>query len=318
MHLPNRLQLANLPTPIIKTKSYFDAVNNYEVYIKRDDFTGVELSGNKVRKLNFLFKEAMEQGAGHVITCGGIQSNHCRATAFYATKLGLKVTLMLRGSEPEIANGNLLLDNLLGADIVWVTPEEYKDADQRMAEIAKSFPEKGYVIPEGGSNETGAWGYLDAFNEIIQQDDSFDTIVLASGSGGTHAGLLLGKLISNKDINIYSVNVCDDRVYFQNKIDHIMQNFCKKYDYNLNWKKEDINILDGYVGKGYAQIGQTEVEAIRNIAQSEGIIMDPVYGIKAILGLQDNLNKGNIAGQKILFIHTGGIFGLFAYASMFD
>lgn len=317
MNYPSHFHEAHLPTPIIPVRHFFKKMNDRKIYLKRDDLTGIELSGNKVRKLDFLMKDAQEQGANHIITCGGIQSNHCRATAFYAAKMGMKSTLVLRGEMPANSTGNLLLDQLLGADIKLVTAEEYKKADQIMEQIAARAPEPAYVIPEGGSNEIGAWGYIKAFNEIMEQEPSIETIVSASGSGGTHAGLLLGKLLSGSSARILSVNVCDDEAYFVNKIDSIMQRFCSRYNFALSWKKEEIHILDGFVGSGYAQIGATEAALIKRFAREEGIVLDPVYTAKAMLGFQQNLEKDTIPGKKIVFIHTGGIFGTFAFAEKF-
>ncbi len=317
MEYPAHFNEAHLPTPLIPVRHFFKKINKYEIYLKRDDFTGVELSGNKVRKLDFLMKEAWEKGARHIITCGGIQSNHCRATAFYATKLGMKTTLVLRGEMPRNMTGNLLLNRLLGVDIKLVTKEEYKRVGEIMESIAAQLPEPAYVIPEGGSNEVGAWGYIRAFKEIMEQDSSVDTIVSASGSGGTHAGLLLGKLLSDSPVQILSVNVCDDEAYFVKKIDSIMQRFCSRYNYSLLWERKDIRILDGFVGSGYAQIGRKEATFIKRFAHSEGIVLDPVYTAKAMLGFEYNLKNGTIPGKKIAFIHTGGIYGTFAFSEMF-
>lgn len=312
-----RLQMANLPTPIMRTQRFFNDLSDYEVFIKRDDFTGLELSGNKVRKLNYLFNEALRQGSKRVMTCGGVQSNHCRATAFYATKLGLKTSLFLRGSAPEQWTGNLLLNKLLGAEIHFITAEEYKTVNERMADYATELSDPAYIIPEGGSNEIGAWGYVDAFREIIDQDAGFDTIVVPSGSGGTHAGLLLGKLLNKHAVNVYSVNVCDDETFFVNKIDTIMHRFCDRYKADLHWDRSDIHVLDGFVGRGYALIGQSEADLITRFARVEGIIIDPVYGAKTLLGLRYHLQQGTIPGKRILYIHTGGVFGLFPFHEMF-
>jgi len=310
MNIPEHLNFADLPTPIRPLKAFFKDLDGYEVWLKRDDLTGVELSGNKVRKLDFLMKDALRQGFGRVITCGGLQSNHCRATAFYAVQLGLKITLVLRGQPSELITGNLFLDKLLGADIRYITPEQYKDVDALMERLAADLPEPTYVIPEGGSNEVGAWGYLNAFYEIGQQG-RFDAIVVPSGSGGTHSGLLLGKLLSKSPTEIFSVNVCDDAAHFKNKIDQILEKFCRRYHFHLNWSQKDIHIVDGFVGQGYALITQKEAEVIRKMARSEGLLIDPVYGAKALLGLEDQLRKKKIPGKKILYIQTGGVFGLF-------
>jgi len=140
---------------------------------------------------------------------------------------------------------------------------------------------------------------------------------VATGSGGTHAGLLLGKLLSKSPVNIISVNVCDDEDFFKTKIDNIMQHFVERYGHKLNWQSSDIHIVDGFVGSGYAQMGATEAEIIKRMAQSEGIIVDPVYTSKALAGFEQQLKQGRIPGKNVLFIHTGGIFGIFAYAQMF-
>ena len=317
MKYPDHLNEAHIPTPIVPLHHFFTFPHKQHISLKRDDFTGMELSGNKVRKLGFLLKEALDKGAGRVITCGGVQSNHCRATAFYATKLGLKSTLVLRGEKPARSTGNYLLENILGVDIRFITAEEYKRVDAIMAEMAAEAPEKTYVIPEGGSNEVGAWGYIKAFEEIMSQKPDTDTIVVATGSGGTHSGLLLGKLLNGSDVNILSVNVCDNETFFQTKIDRIMKTFCQRYGYDLHWSPSDIHILDGFVGEGYALIGPREVDVIQRMAQSEGLIMDPVYGAKAMAGFEHHLKENTIPGNEVVFIHTGGIFGIFAFAEMF-
>jgi len=317
MQFPDHFQQAHLPTPIIPFCNFFKELGTYTVLLKRDDFTGVELSGNKVRKLDFLLKDAQRLGATRVITCGGLQSNHCRSTAFYASQLGLKTTLVLRGQVPAQTTGNLFLNQLLGVDIHYISAGEYESVNAIMENIAQQSPEKCYIIPEGGSNEIGAWGYIKAFYEIIEQDRHIETIVVATGSGGTHAGLLLGKLLSKSPLNVLSVNVCDDAGFFQDKIDSIMREFCQRYEKHLKWQKSDIRIIDGFVGAGYGEIGPREVETIKRLAQQEGIVIDPVYGAKALAGFEHYLKNKQIPGEKILFIHTGGIFGVFPYADFF-
>ncbi len=317
MKYPEHFNKAYLPTPIIQFNKFFNSQTEHNIWLKRDDLTGIELSGNKVRKLDFLLKDAQQAEAKRVITCGGLQSNHCRSTAFYATQLGMKTTLVLRGTKPERTEGNFLLNRILDVDIRLVTPEEYKQVDSIMADLAAQSDETAYVIPEGGSNEVGAWGYIKAFDELMEQKPDTDTIVVATGSGGSQTGLLLGKLLSGSDVNIVSVNVCDDADYFVRKIDATMRVFCKRYDKNLNWDKNDIQVIDGFVGEGYGLISSREAEVIRRLAQSEGIIIDPVYGAKALAGFEQHLKQGQISGKEIVFIHTGGIFGVFPYAEYF-
>lgn len=314
---PNHFNFSYLPTPVISLKTISAQFPSYQLGLKRDDLTGMELSGNKIRKLDFLLKEAVENGATKVITCGGLQSNHCRATAFAAGKAGLKTVLLLRGSKPEIATGNYLLGLLSAVEIIIVTADEYKNADALMADYAAKSSEKVYVIPEGGSNETGAWGYVKCFYEILNQVAAggvkCDTIVVASGSGGTHAGLLAGKLISGSAVNVVSVNVCDDAKYFVNKIDSILNRFSEKYNVKMHWGKSDIHVIDGFVGDGYGITSGTEEELIVKLVKDEGIILEPVYTAKAFGGMIEAMKKQNLPGNNIIFIHTGGIFGIFPY-----
>ncbi len=314
MQLPKHLTFTHAPTPIERLGHFSDQYAPYEIFLKRDDLTGAELTGNKVRKLDFLMADALDHGAQRIITCGGIQSNHCRATAFYAQKLGLKTTLVLKGEKPAVPTGNYLLNMLLGVDIKTITIEAYQHVDALMTDLSESYSELCYIIPEGGSNHIGAWGYAKAFSEILQQMPDVETIVVATGSGGTHAGLLLGRLLLQKDIHIVSVNVCDDAAFFKKKIVTILEMVRKHYNLHFPINEEDVHIIDGYVGAGYAQIGLKEIQALKRVAQREGFVLDPVYGIKAWLGFEDALKERTLPGSKILFIHTGGIFGLFPFA----
>ena len=229
---PKRHKLANLPTAIIPLNTLSKQFDKTNIWLKRDDLTGIELSGNKIRKLEYLLYEATNHGAERILTCGGLQSNHCRTAAYASLKLGLKVTLFLRGNDESPGIANHLLNKLTGADIVYLTKEEYNDVDAYMAEAASSYNDVCYVIPEGGSNETGAWGYIRCYHEILKQQEelniTFDAIIVATGSGGTHAGLLLGnKIYSGPEV--FSVIVCDDKNYFITKIGKICDSFVKKY-----------------------------------------------------------------------------------------
>jgi D-cysteine desulfhydrase len=317
MKIPERYALSLLPTPVIPVRKFFNAIPDYQVWLKRDDLTGLEISGNKARKLDFLLMDAVNQNAERIVTCGGVQSNHCRSTAFYARQLGLKVTLVLRGEEPASADGNYLLDRLLGCDIVMISAEEYKTVDAFMEKLAAASPENMYIIPEGGSNEIGVWGYINCFFEIERQFQEkgikLDAIVAATGSGGTHGGLLLGKLLKNSEVEIITVNVADNAAYFTEKIGRLIRRFCERYQASLNWSEEDIKILDGFTGRGYGIMDEREREIIRRFAEDEGIIIDPVYGAKALAGLEASLQQKKIPGKNILFIQTGGIFGVFPY-----
>jgi len=318
---PNSLNLTQPNTPIIEINS---PQKDTRLWLKRDDLTGIELSGNKIRKLDFLLQEAVEGKAQGIITCGGLQSNHCRATAYAGAKLGLETILYLRGKAEEIPTGNHFLNILANATIHYVTHEEYLEIDTIMMKKSKELARRGkqyYIIPEGGSNEIGAWGYIQCFNEIINQigarNLSIDAIAVSIGSGGTHAGLLIGKLLKKSDIDIISINVCDNADYFKSKISGIINKFAQKYEHVLDVHQEDILIYDGFTGTGYGEIGNKEVDVIKRFVRKEGIVLDPVYTAKAYLGLEELIDQRQLKYKNILFIHTGGIFGIFPLVKNF-
>ncbi|BAH05497.1 D-cysteine desulfhydrase family protein [Clostridium kluyveri] len=324
--IPERMNMANLPTKIEKMERLSQKLGGPDIYIKRDDQTGTEISGNKIRKLEFSAAEALNKGCNTLITCGGIQSNHCRATAAVAVKLGFKCCLVLNGSNDTEVDGNLLLDKLLGAEIYFVSQKEYENRRMEiMKEIKTNMENKGlkpYIIPEGASNGIGGFGYYKAVQEIMLQEREmkvhFDGIVIATGSGGTYSGLLLGSRILNYDAKIYGVNVCQNEKYFKDRIYEILHDSMKYIDVNLNFSKDEINIIDGYVGRGYALSREEELEFIKELAELEGIILDPVYTGKAMYGLTQEIKKGKFSKYKnLLFIHTGGIFGIFPQKSQF-
>lgn len=316
---PYRVRLARTPTPIQKLSRLSKYLKGPSIYIKRDDLTGFGLSGNKVRKLEYSIGEAVQKKSDILITTGGTTSNHARATALAARQLGLKPYLVLRGNPEKIPDGNLLFDIILDAEIKFITPEQYLKRDEIMQELADDLRQKGhrpYVIPEGASNAIGCWGYFNAASEIRDQLlnenlPEMDAIVIAVGSGGTQAGLLLGLQYHQLDIPVYGINVCDDEKYFQQKISELLKSFGERFSYPLSLP-EDIMIIDGYVGKGYARSRPEEIDVIRLLAKLEGILLDPVYTGKAMFGLIDQIKTGKFRKEtNILFIHTGGIFGLF-------
>lgn len=324
----SRLNLARLNTPLQKMEK-LSAQLGVEVFFKRDDMTGLELSGNKIRKLEFLLADAKEKGADTILTCGGAQSNHCRATALAAARCGMKSILLLR--TPDVANppaieGNILLNKMAGAKIIWISPEEYNDRStifEREVDHLKKEGHTGYIIPTGGSNALGSWGYVQAIQEIADDlkkigFDTFSetTVLSATGSGGTTAGLLLGKKMFNFDLDVVGVNVCDDEQYFLDEISTICDDFCKKYQPAISITETDIQIVDGYVGRGYALSTPEELQAIYDLARLEGVILDPVYTGKAYYGMLCELIKNRDRfGKRIVFVHTGGLFGLFPVAN---
>lgn len=323
--LPPRLALAHLPTPIQKLTKLSQELGNYEIYVKRDDLTGAALSGNKIRKLEFVAAAAQACGADTLITCGGIQSNHARATAIVAASLGMQCHLVLRGTPDSSSGGNLFLDQLVGAEITFITPEEYKNNLEIMQQLAGRLEQQGrqaYVIPEGASDALGAMGYLNAVHEMIDQCHAqkieFDAIVCAVGSGGTYAGLLLGKFWHGLEWDILGVNVCDDAVYFQKRIFGIIESVKAQMHLDLGIQPADIHIIDGYVGRGYALSRPQEIDLIKRLARTEGCILDPVYTGKAMFGLLDQIQQGKMNDyRRILFLHSGGLFGLFPAEGLF-
>ncbi|MFC1682869.1 D-cysteine desulfhydrase family protein [Candidatus Zixiibacteriota bacterium] len=317
---PKRIHLANLPTPIQKLEKLTALFDGPEIYIKRDDLTGVGLSGNKVRKLEYLLADAKEKEADTLITCGGIQSNHARATAIAAAQNDMSSVLVLRGESERPYDGNVLLGRLVDAQIRLVTPEQYAERiDQIMEEVAGELREQGrrpYVIPEGGSNSIGVWGYIRAGGEIRDQleemDLEVDVIVTAVGSGGTLAGLVVGRKLNNLKARMVGFNVCDTAEHFQALIGRLVAETIKRYRLPVQVAEDEIELINGYVGRGYALSRPEELALIRQVAKAEGIFLDPVYTGKALFGLADQIHQGRFkTGEKVLFLHTGGIYGLF-------
>lgn len=319
IELPARLDLAQLPTAVMRLDRTSAAWGGPRLWIKRDDDTGGVITGNKIRKLQYVVREALDQGAETLITCGGIQSNHCRATAAVGRRLGLDVVLFLRGSEPDRVEGNYLLDRVLGADVRLITANQYERVDSLMAEIVDQHDRQGrkaFAIPEGASMATGAWGYIEACAEIAAAQSElgvkFDAIVAAVGSGGTAAGLEIGARLFGLSAKVWGINVCDDEAYFREKIHRIASETIQKYGLGLTLDPEDIGIIDGYVGRGYAQSTNEELQHLVEFARREGIVLDPVYTGKALYGLSQEIKGPRFEdAQNVLFIHTGGVFGLF-------
>ena len=289
------------------------------VWIKRDDQTGADLSGNKVRKLEFLLAEALERRCDVVITCGGIQSNHCRATALAARRLGIDSILFLRGEPTASPDGNILLSRLAGAQIIYITPEEYARRGEVMSDEAARLAQEGrrpYVIPEGGSNALGAWGYVAMLQELAGQGfaDRAPHLFSATGSAGTLAGLHLGVRLLSLPIRPWGVAVCDNELYFRGRVMEIARDFQARFGLRVDLRPEEIRVVEGYRGPGYAQTYPRLLDLIRRVAAEEALFLDPVYTGKAFLAMQDLLNDGTIPREEeVLFLHTGGIFSLYAY-----
>ena len=333
-----KLALANLPTKIQRLSRWSDECGK-NIYVKRDDQTGSEWSGNKIRKLEFAVQEALEQGCNLLITCGGIQSNHCRATVAVAAHLGLKAAVLLRISEEPPVEGNYFLDRLMGADVRFCTRDEYRDhRGDIMQEMADGYAAQGYkpyIIPEGASFGVGVLGYYFAMKEIVAQEKEmgvrFDTVLVATGSGGTLAGLQLANLIHGYGKRVIGVCVCDDAAYFQDIAARISRDALpylvaqgeisepEAARWAASLKPGDFEFFEEYVGIGYALSRPEELEHIRRMARLEGTVFDPVYTGKATYGMVNELKEGGRlrSSENILFIHTGGLYGLFPISRTF-
>jgi D-cysteine desulfhydrase len=328
LHAPRKLSIARTGTPLQLLPRTSEALG-VEVLFKRDDLTGSELSGNKVRKLDYLLAEAEDQGADTVITCGGEQSNHCRATALAAARVGLGSVLILRCDDPAnppATAGNILLDRLAGAEIRWIPRGDWPRRGELLAAEAdrlRAAGKKPYVIPEGGSNAMGSWGYVAAAQELADdlatQRSRKTTIFYACGSGGTGAGLVLGaKLagLTERGVRVVGVAVCDDRDYFTKVMLRITDELTSRWPLGTTISAGEIEILDGHVGLGYAKSRPEELATIRDLARRDGVVLDPVYTGKAFHGVVTELGRDRRAfGDRIVFVHTGGIFGLFGDAT---
>ena len=316
----NKLHLAQLPTPIEKI-DYLSNKYKPNIFVKRDDLTDSVASGNKIRKLEYSVAEALSLGCDTLITNGGFQSNHCRSTAAVAAKLGLKCILILRKEPGEnIETANFLLDHMLGADIRVKEHDDFQaHKDEMMQEVYQEVLDKGgkpYIIPMGASNGIGTLGYIDAFDEILEYEKKtgivFDTIIDAVGSGGTYTGLYLGNELRQAHKDIVGINVCDDADFFIKEINRIIDDTLPHLDVE-DVDRSHIHMIDGYVGRGYSLSRKEELETISDLSRHSGIILDPVYTGKAYYGLIHELEKGTFDHAKnILFMHTGGSYGLFS------
>jgi L-cysteate sulfo-lyase len=317
-----RIPLAHLPTPLEEMPRLRAALGGGpRLLVKRDDQTGLATGGNKTRKLEFLVAEALAQKADTLVTVGGPQSNHCRQTAAAAAKMGLRCALVLGGQPlPEAEwEGNLLLDDLLGAELHWAGD---RDRDVVVAEVAEALEIGGarpYVIPLGGSVPTGASGYVAAVEELAEQlaerGDHVERIVFASGSAGTQAGLLVGVKALGLGARVEGVNV-DKEGDLIDKVRTLAAATATHLGLEMRFAERDFILHDAYGRPGYGVITDAEREAIRLLARTEGIICDPVYTGRALAGLIDLVRQGVFSpDETILFWHTGGAAGLFPRAA---
>lgn len=311
---PN-IPFAILPTPVYKLENISRECGK-NIYIKRDDMTGVALGGNKVRKLEFLLADAKEKGVDVVLTAGGPQSNHAMLTAACAARIGMKAILVLK-QRGELTGGNLILDDIFGAEVRMVDTDTYDDVYAEMERIMDQLRGEGhtpYFIPVGGSVPMGSLGYVNCALEIANQAQSlgvkFDSIVSATGSGGTYAGLTYGAKLYMPGTRSVGIGVCDDP--FADIAFDLMNGVKELMESDIPVEREDIHI-QYHIGPGYAIPSEEGCAAVRRLARSEGILVDPVYTGKALAGFFRLLEEGYFEGDEdILFLHTGGAGALFA------
>lgn len=318
--------LAHLPTPLYRLDRLSEVLGGPEIWIKRDDATGVGMGGNKVRKLQYLLAEAREQSATALLTAGPLQSNHCRQTAAVAAAAGLDCILVIEDRVRDAdalyrTNGNLLLDRLFGARFVVL--DGGANLEAALEQQARKVREQGgvpYVIPVGASSALGALGYVDCAAEIAGQTDfTFDHWIHATGSGGTQAGLVAGAEWHHLNVQILGINILDVPAA---QVAHRIRTIADEVLLNaghVSTEKHDVTVLDGYVGEAFGKPTEGMIEAVSLLGRTEGLVLDPVHTGKAMAGLIDQVRKGRFAsGERLLFIHTGGLPSTFAYAPLWS
>jgi D-cysteine desulfhydrase len=292
-----------------------------ELSVKRDDLTGFAETGNKARKLEFLVHDALDQGADTLITVGALQSNCARATAVVAARLGLRCVLGIRGAPPDVPDGNLFLARLFGARAVHVPPEAVDRPEalfSRLAEEVRGAGGRPYIIPESGSNELGALGYAAAVEELQAQIAAGvlsppDAVVVAAWSGGSLAGLHLGKALFGLRAEIWGVPVEFDADTIRASVWATVRKSAARIGADVHVERSAIRLLDGYQGDGRVGVRPEELAIVARAAR-DGLLLDPVYTAKAFLALEDTARRSpGLLGRRVLFLHTGGGFGVFPF-----
>jgi D-cysteine desulfhydrase len=322
MILDQKFNLGFLPTPLHHLKNLSEKYSPYHIFIKRDDQTGLASGGNKTRKLEYLIREALDNGCDTIITAGAQQSNHCRQTVAACAIANLKCHLLLGGTAPQKYNGNLLLSHLLGAKIHFTGENRKGENIDGLRKRLESEGKKPFVIPYGGSNLTGSLGFVNAMKELkaqlIAQNLKIDYLFFASSSGGTQAGLTLGNDLYNLKMNLVPIGI-DKSETRGMSLEEMVLNLVNEGKQLLKIKKEyrlsDVKINNDYNEAGYGVITENEKVAINELAKSEGILLDPVYTARAFYAMTDYLKKGEIpSNATVLFWHTGGFPANFYYA----
>lgn len=322
-----RIRLAELPTPLEELPRLSQALGGPRILFKRDDFTGLGLGGNKVRKLEFLLADAKKKGAEVIVSGAGPQSNHLRLVAAACKKLGLDVVLVMHGSEPEVRQGNFLLDQILDAKIIFTGSSDRSEVDLRINEVAEQLIKGGrraYAIPRGGASPIGSLGYVHFVSELQSQLDQLkiraNHLICAVGSCGTLAGIRAGVMLSPVSYELCGITVsrpkaeCKARIEsLGDQIVHLLGHEGVTTATGVGWE-----VHDGYIGPGYGIPDERTWDAIRLLARTEGIFLDPVYTGKAAAGMIDLIRRGQFkSSDTLIFLHTGGSPAIFAHADKF-
>ena len=322
-----KIQLANLNTPIEAAERLSRALGGPEIYIKRDDLTGLGPGGNKARKLEYLVGEAISKGADTLITSGAGQSNHCCQTAAAAVRAGLNCHVILIGEKPDSLLGNRFYNKLFGATEHWIpSRKELEPTVSKLTADLQSDGKTPYIIPIGGSNAIGSLGYVEAMHELHRQMEqsgrNFDYMLFADGSGGTHAGIVVGSKLEGLGIELLPISVAYKArvgMEFRKSILSIAQDLVQKLGKELPLSVDNIKVNFDHIGRGYGAFDKKEQEAITLLARTEGIVVDPVYTGKAMAGLISLIQEKNFRStDKILFLHTGGSNSIHAHVSRFE
>jgi len=314
-----RIELAYTPTPLLRLER-LSAELGVDLWVKRDDLTGLLETGNKIRKLEFLVGEALAQRADTLITCGTLQSNCCRAVAAVAARLGLRAVLALKGAKPAEYDGNLLLDHLLGARVRYCSDAEWARIGEVLEDLAAAERVAGrvpYVIPESGATVTGALGYLTCGEELAQQvrhgAPDFDTVAITAFSGGSQAGLLMARQLAGLRAEIVGVPIAWPAERVRAYVTDVVAQARSRYALAVEPPRE-VRLLDGYQGVGRAEVRDEALRTVLHVARREGLVLDPVYTAKAFAALLDHLGREPRAlGRRVCFIHTGGVFSVFPF-----
>lgn len=319
------------PTPLEAAPAFSEALGGkVNIFIKRDDLLPGTSGGNKTRKLDFSMADAIEQGADTIITCGAVQSNHCRLTLAWAVKEGMDCHLVLeervKGSYKPEGSGNNFLFNLLGVKSTKVVPggSDMMGEMEKVAEALRAEGKKPYIVPGGASNSIGALGYVSCAQELQQQFFDMklkvDHVVVPSGSAGTHAGMAIGMYATNSGIPVSGINVSRTKDVQEAHVYKLVEETVELIgDIKGGVPSEAVECFDSYVGPGYSLPTDSMIEAVKLLAQTEGILLDPVYSGKAMAGLIDLVRKGHFPeGSNVVFLHTGGSPALYAYLDTFQ